>query len=100
MEQFNDLYNQFKINQETGEMGTKPTPTPEELKKQAAEELRNRTFGGIKKIFFSIVSLFAEALIVKLLWNFVLVEHPLTYWQSMAFIVLVRLVIGGINKKN
>lgn len=104
MEQFNNLLNDLNKGQNLEE-GTEyqkkiGAPSPEELKKQAAEELRESIAGGVRKIFFSIVSLFIESLIVKYLWNFVFTEHTFTYWQSMALVVLVRLVIGGINKKN
>ncbi len=56
---------------------------------------------GIGIILFITLAAFVLSGLVMVLWNFTLVPaleiNPLTYWQAMALLVLMRILVGGFR---
>lgn len=93
MKQFNDLLNSVKAGQGNGSESNQPTP--KEIKDQAIAEQKQGIAKALTRLLVAVLSLFGEALVVKLLAGVVVPEHPLGYWQSLCFILLVRLTLGS-----
>jgi hypothetical protein len=93
MKQFNDLLNSVKAVQGNGSESNQPTP--KEIKEQAIAEHKQGIAKALTRLLVAVLSLFGEALVVKLLAGVVVPEYPLDYWQSLCFILLVRLTLGS-----
>ncbi len=56
---------------------------------------------GIGIGMFILIGAFVLSALVMFLWNFSLVPslgvNPLTYWQAMALLVLMRILVGGFR---
>lgn len=69
----------------------------DQLKMQAAQNIQR----GMRLFVMAIGRMFAEAWIVQLIWNWVVVGHTsateLTYWEAFCGMVMVRILMGQIK---
>lgn len=71
-----------------------------EGKAAAKQKITDAIFFVIKSMIKAIATLFVEAGIILMLWNWILTDYQMTYWKTFGLLIMIRLILRNASYTN